>query len=140
MKRLIRSLYLNKRLFAILIILAVLFLFSFFVPNLFGTLKLLFYALLILVCFDAFLLYQNRKGMQASRLLPDKLSNGDENDITIRIQNTYRFKASIKIIDELPIQWQRRDFRIFSILEPSRKKHSIIKCGPRNVENTTLGI
>ncbi|MEZ4794448.1 MAG: DUF58 domain-containing protein [Flavobacteriaceae bacterium] len=122
MKRLIRSLYLNKRLFAILILLAVLFLFSFFVPNLFGTLKLLFYALLILVCFDAFLLYQNRKGMQASRLLPDKLSNGDENDITIRIQNTYRFKASIKIIDELPIQWQRRDFRIFSILEPSKEK------------------
>jgi uncharacterized protein (DUF58 family) len=43
-------------------------------------------------------------------MLPEKFSNGDKNDVTIYTENNYRFNVSIKIIDEVPEQFQMRDF------------------------------
>jgi uncharacterized protein (DUF58 family) len=40
----------------------------------------------------------------------DRLSNGDENVVTIDITNEYTFKAAVRIIDEIPVQFQKRDF------------------------------
>lgn len=60
--------------------------------------------------------------MEAKRILPDKLSNGDNNDIYIEVINRYRFNTSIRAIDELPIQWQIRDFEITSILKSGQEK------------------
>ena len=48
--------------------------------------------------------------MEASRTLPRKLSNSDLNPISIRFRSKYAFKTYISIIDELPIQFQKRDF------------------------------
>ena len=84
--------------------------------------KLLFYLLLGIFVFDIFLLYRNRTGIQAQRLLPEKLSNGDDNSIEIKVVNRFQFKTSVKIIDELPIQWQIRDFKIEAILNASEEK------------------
>ncbi len=58
---------------------------------------------------DGFLLY-TRNGIRAKRILPDKLSNSDHNPISIKIDNTYTFKTYLEIIDELPVQFQKRDF------------------------------
>lgn len=122
MKAFLKRFYLSKRLFAILLSLVLLFVVSFFFPGLFETLKLLFYAIVILVIFDAFLLFRLKNGIIAQRILPDKLSNGDENDIKIEIYNAYRFPLLLKIVDELPIQWQSRDFEIYSQLKSGEEK------------------
>ena len=102
--------------------LAVLFVASYFFQELFDVVKLLFYLLLVLFAFDVTLLYRNKTGIQAERLLPEKLSNGDDNSIEIKIVNRFQFKTSVKIIDELPIQWQIRDFKIEAILNISEEK------------------
>lgn len=44
--------------------------------------------------------------------MPEKLSNGDENAIHIIIKNFYTFAIRAKIIDEIPFQFQVRDFSI----------------------------
>ncbi len=48
----------------------------------------------------------------AARITPEKMSNGDENPIEISIRNDYTFKTTIKIIDEIPVQFQIRDLSI----------------------------
>lgn len=121
MRKFLKSLYLSRRFFLALFGIAILFVFAFVMPNLFGIVKLLFWILVGALLFDILLLYRNKTGIQADRVLPEKLSNGDDNDIAIILVNRYQFKASIKIIDELPIQWQRRDFKIERIIKPSQE-------------------
>ncbi len=48
--------------------------------------------------------------MEAKRILPQKLSNSDLNPIRIQFDTYYPFKTNISLIDELPQQFQKRDF------------------------------
>lgn len=50
--------------------------------------------------------------MSAERIAPEKLSNGDENPITVTLRNFYTFAVSVKVIDEIPFQFQVRNFEI----------------------------
>ncbi len=102
--------------------LAILFVISYFIEDLYGVSKLLFFILIIAFLFDILLLYRNKTGIQTTRILPEKLSNGDGNSIHITVTNRFLFKTKIKIIDELPIQWQIRNFKIESVLKPSEEK------------------
>ncbi len=61
---------------------------------------------------DFLLLFNHKNGVQAQRILPEKLSNGDENPVKIDVKNNYFFKINTKIIDEIPFQFQKRDFLI----------------------------
>ncbi len=122
MKRFLKSLYLTQRFFVVFFSIAILFVFAFFAPGLFGPIKILFYVLLGAIIFDILLLYRNKTGIQAERLLPEKLSNGDDNTIDIKLVNRYQFLVSLKIIDELPVQWQRRDFKLETLLNSSEEK------------------
>jgi len=73
------------------------------------------YLLLVLVSFlflDILILFLAKTGIEASRIAPEKLSNGDENPIGIDIKNYYTFPITAKIIDEIPEQFQVRNFEI----------------------------
>ncbi len=95
--------------FAALGFCVVLFLLNFFFAWL-GDIPAIAFGLLILVFFtDVFILYRKKKGVDASRLCPKRLSNGDENPISIDIKNSYAFTLSVKVIDEVPHQFQLRD-------------------------------
>ena len=61
----------------------------------------------------------SRKGLMAKRILPEKFSNSDENEIIIQLKNSHLFVLSVVIIDELPIQFQKRDFFRKTKVEPS---------------------
>ncbi|HZH70211.1 MAG TPA: DUF58 domain-containing protein [Flavobacteriaceae bacterium] len=122
MKNFLKNLYLEKRFFTVLLVIAILFVTAFFFENLFWLAQFLFYGFLIVTLLDIWLLFRNKKGISASRKLPEKLSNGDENVIEIHLINHNSFTATLKIIDELPVQWQIRDFLITSEIEPSEEK------------------
>ena len=69
---------------------------------------------------DIFLLW-HRRAVTAGRQLSTRFSNGDENPVTISIESTYPFPVRIEVIDELPFQFQQRDFSsLFSASSPSR--------------------
>ena len=89
---------------------AALFVLSFFVPLFFTiALALLVFTGLAVVT-DAVLLY-SRKGMRAERTLAERLSNGDENGVAIQFFNTYPFAVRCIVIDELPFQFQARNWK-----------------------------
>jgi uncharacterized protein (DUF58 family) len=115
-KQFYKSLFFTQRFFIVLIALVVLFLVAFQFPRTFGYLQFACYLSLLMLVIDIVLLYKSRKGIEASRQLPDKLSNGDDNPITITLRNKYAFPIHATIIDELPIQFQKRDFEIEATL------------------------
>ena len=61
---------------------------------------------------DGMFLFNTRRGIEAQRFLPEKLSNGDENQVNIIIKNNYFYKIEVRIIDEIPFQFQKRDFSV----------------------------
>lgn len=76
----------------------------------------------IIVVIDLLLLYRNRNGIEAERHLPERLSNGDENRIQFTISNRYVFGITAEVIDELPEQFQLRNFRFDLKLNPAEKQ------------------
>ncbi len=72
---------------------------------------------LVLTAVDGLILFINKEGINAQRILPEKLSNGDENSVKVDIRNNYNFNINTKIIDEIPFQFQKRDFLIKKDIE-----------------------
>lgn len=130
MKHLIKHIYLEKRFFVLFFGIVILFVTVYFFQNLLWIAKLLFFCLMICFIIDIWLLFRNKKGIYANRVLPEKLSNGDDNSIVILISNSHTFTCEIKIIDELPVQLQIRDFIIQSTLKPAEEKQLTYKLRP----------
>lgn len=118
--KLLRALYLNNRLFQILILLIALFVIGYFFEILLIPAKVLFVLFVALIITDMLLLFSSAKGILTRRFTPEKLSNGDDNMIRIYIENFYPFAISTRIIDEIPHQFQRRDISFFMEI-PSRE-------------------
>lgn len=109
MLRFLKSLYLHQRFFVVTFTLAAGFLFSYWFGWLYPILWLLTIIFLLIVMADVIALYKSR-GITAERILPEKFSNSDENEVQVMLQNYYGFKANVEIIDEIPVQFQKRDF------------------------------
>ncbi|MGB0523584.1 MAG: DUF58 domain-containing protein [Flammeovirgaceae bacterium] len=108
--QLIRSLYTNSRLYLSLSITIFLCLVGFAYPIFFVIAQPILLCILVLALVDLLLLYRLRQGIEAQRFCPEKLSNGDENELFIQLKNHYRFLIQATIIDEVPHQFQVRDF------------------------------
>lgn len=108
--KLIKGLYIHERFFQAIALVAVVFLVSFWFPVLYSVAWILFLILMTLFVVDIFLLFRFKNGLHARRVLSQKFSNSDENPVPITLENKYPFDISVKIIDELPVQFQKRDF------------------------------
>ncbi|UJH66883.1 DUF58 domain-containing protein [Allomuricauda sp. SCSIO 65647] len=122
MRRIFKHTYLRQRFFIVLITIVLGFLASFMVKDVFGAFKILFYLFVLLLIIDLLLLYGSKGQLVGKRLVPDKLSNGDENQIEIELSNEYLFPIGVKIIDEIPFQFQKRDFGLQSHLVSAESK------------------
>jgi uncharacterized protein (DUF58 family) len=100
---------------------AILFFISFWFNWLFSITAVLFYILIILVLIDITALF-TVSGLYADRLLPDKFSNGDNNVVQLTLDNLYAFKLKLQIIDEIPVQFQKRDFLVQVALNAKQSK------------------
>ncbi|MCT8339781.1 DUF58 domain-containing protein [Flavobacteriaceae bacterium TK19130] len=105
----LKSIYLTPRFFYALTAISILFLLSYWFPSLYGITWLLVLGLVLLLLFESIMLYAS-KGLTGERRLPDRFSNSDVNPVSISLQNSYAFNLHISIIDELPVQFQKRDF------------------------------
>jgi uncharacterized protein (DUF58 family) len=77
------------------------------------TVSIVFFLIIILFfIFDIIILFSVKTGIEASRIAPERFSNGDENPVKINISNFYLFSIQTKIIDEIPFQFQIRNFEI----------------------------
>ncbi|MBB5635898.1 uncharacterized protein (DUF58 family) [Pedobacter cryoconitis] len=123
------DLFLDKRLFAGLGLCVSLFLFTFFLPWL-GDLPYICFGVLVLLIFiDLGLLFRG-KGVFLRRDLPERLSNGDENELHIYVENFFGFPVTIGIIDEIPFQFQKRDLWFKSNLKTREQQTITYKLRP----------
>jgi uncharacterized protein (DUF58 family) len=129
--KLLRSIYFHSRFFIIGLLVMSLFLIAVFVPQ---AETIAFFALGIyggLIITDLAMLFSSRKGVEAERIMAARFSNGDENPVRIRLKNHYKHKINLRVIDELPPQFQIRDFNyMVKNLAPGQGKEFSYKLRP----------
>ena len=108
------------------------FVISFFFPALGEIPKISFQVFLLLVLLDYFFLFFFGKRPSAVRIISERLSNGDENKIVLRIKNEFSFPVNIQIIDELPEQFQIRDFKRSAYFKSKEQQKFIYTLRPVN--------
>lgn len=110
--KLLKSLYINNFFFYSLLGVVGLFVFAFIFPALYNAVWYLLLVLSTFLILDILILFFTKSGIDGTRMMSEKLSNGDDNEIKISIKNYYTFPISIKIMDEIPFQFQIRNFEI----------------------------
>lgn len=100
----------HKQLYIYMAIVSVSFLLSFWFSSIYAIAWMLTTVIIVILVIDLLMLYGSKKTIKARRLLPDKFSNSDQNPVPITITNSYNFKTFCDVIDELPLQFQKRDF------------------------------
>ncbi len=66
---------------------------------------------------DLLLLFATRDPVSGKRTAGKRFSNGDDNPVWLHIESRYPFKTRVTIIDEIPHQFQVRDFKLELDLE-----------------------
>jgi len=121
--RVIRAIYTQFRLYAVSSLIIILFVLGQFIDPLFFVAKILLLFCILLLIFDAVLLFFTKRQLVLSRrILPEKLSNGDENKVAIYLTNNHFFRLHIQVIDEIPPQFQIRDFVVRMVLKPKEEQ------------------
>ncbi len=116
--------YIQSRFFYAGIGIVVLFALSYFIPVLFNIAQLSILVLILLFLLDLLIIFIGKNNIEATRILPDKFSNGDKNLIELNINNNYLISIHLEIIDEIPEQFQVRDFKLKDTI-PSRKSKTV---------------
>ena len=110
MKSPVKSTYLNNSFFVSLGLLCVLFIFAHIWDFLFFPSVVVLGVFVCLLIVDGLMLFSSNSGVESSRIISDRFSNGDENEVVIEVENRYPFNVNVEIIDEVPVQFQKRDF------------------------------
>lgn len=114
-RRYIGDLFISKRWYLLMGGCVILLLVSFFVTPLFHPIVVATKAIIYLTIVDYFLLFvrgiRTKNGIKAVREVPARFSIGETNEVTLNISNTYPFRTRVTIIEELPDQFQERNFR-----------------------------
>lgn len=120
--RFLKSLYLTNRFFIALAICVLGFFVCFIFDEYYYLMQIIFGVVVVFFLLDIVTVYRIKKGIIASRNCPDRLSNGDQNTISITVTNKYTFPARIKIVEEVPFQFQKRDLSFNMTLGAERSE------------------
>jgi uncharacterized protein (DUF58 family) len=88
-----------------------LFILAFFIPVLQQVAEIMLLCLSIAVVLDFITVFSGNKPITASRICADRFSNGDENKVSIRLINRRPYNVRLEMIDELPVQFQQRNWK-----------------------------
>src|ERR1700738_1120554 len=110
-KKFLKPLFFSRRFYLLLVSIIFLFIISNWFSFLFPVAEILLIFLTGLLLLDYLVLFAGKKTMEAERIVPARFSNGDENKVGIVLTNHYPFPVLASIIDEVPIQFQKRDFK-----------------------------
>lgn len=112
------DLFFTARFFLCWGLITVLFVTAYFFAAILIIAKAFAILLAILSFLDLGMLFFTKHKIIAHRLVNDLLSNAEENDIRISVRSDFRIPLKISLIDELPVQFQKRDFLIERSLPP----------------------
>ncbi len=113
----------TKRLYWVILFLILYFILAFSFPVLYAAGVGLLWLLLMLLLMDSIFLMRHKKPINAWRVPRYKrLSNGDVNTLTLHVQSFYAFKVNVDLVDELPHQFQIRNFKLSTQLDPKQER------------------
>ena len=95
-----------------------LFVISFWVQPLYPVAQALFVLALALVLLDILLLFNRRVDLLCERKLPKVFNLGDPNTVRLKLENQSGLLLFINLVDELPFQFQERDFGLRLRMKP----------------------
>ena len=122
MTKVLKNIYLTNRFFFLFGGIILVFVLSFPYEIIFPLAQTLFVLASTLVVVDSFLLFNRSARVKCRRRLPKLFSLGDENVVKLELHNQSKQMFNLKIIDELPFQFQKRDFKISLALKPNEQK------------------
>ncbi|HMO61549.1 MAG TPA: DUF58 domain-containing protein [Ferruginibacter sp.] len=111
-KKYIGHLFFSNRFYAALGGVIVLYVLAFFVPPVLFIPQVAGYSLLLLSLADYIFLFILGKPPAAKRIMAERFSNGDDNKVQLQVANMMPFAIVMEIIDELPVQFQQRNWRL----------------------------
>ena len=120
--QLLRQLFFERRLYWLLAGIAFIFLVSYWVEILYPVGFVCLWVLGFLVVVDFIFLFRLKEGIKAARILPEKFSNSDFNSVNVTIKNNYSRQIKTFILDEIPVQFQKRDFGFGDSVEKDEEK------------------
>jgi uncharacterized protein (DUF58 family) len=126
----LRGLYFTRRFWVLLWAMAAGCLLGYFWPAWFVLARMGVLAVALLTGVDIFLLFRPRPGVAASRDAPERLSNGDENPVRLTVENRYPFPVTARLIDEIPDQFQKRDFALEASLPAGARQEAVYTLRP----------
>ena len=123
MKKTYFALFFTTRLYILLGSNAMLFVLAYFFPVLYTLALIMVGALGFLLLLDLLSLFATGPDpLTISREMAQRFSNGDDNIVTVKLGNRYRFPVTVTILDELPFQFQLRDFCKMTVLKPGEQR------------------
>lgn len=126
----LKALYLRNRLFQLAGLLIFVFILGFFIPLFFTIGEFGLYLLLAFLVVDGVLLFRFKNPLIAERICAEKFSNGDENEVKIILEHLYPQSMNLRVIDELPNQFQQRDSKFDLTLKPRAVKNIVYQLRP----------
>lgn len=102
------GIFLKNRLFVLLGLIILIYLFSYSYPSLLRVGNILVFVLLSLLIIDILFLFYVKAKIGIARIVYPKLSLGDHQKINYRIDNDSNFNLNGELVDELPYQFQHR--------------------------------
>lgn len=115
--RIYRETYLTNRIFYGLGLVILLFCAGYVETWIMWIATISFALILILALIDLYLNFRNKEPVSAKRESTKVFSLFDENPITLTLENKGFEKWNIRVIDEIPLQFQNRDFEIITRLD-----------------------
>lgn len=131
--------FLTRRFYLVAILTILLICSGYLWAPLFSAGKLVLFLFVVILLADGIMLYY-RRNIRATRHCADRFSNGDDNPVRIRLENSYPFKVDLDVIDEIPVVFQERNISFKLSLEAGQSKVLEYKLRPtkRGVYNFGL--
>ena len=103
--------YFTRLFYTIGAVIIALFILAFFFSFLQQVATIAFLYLCTTVILDFIIVFAGNRSISAKRLCADRFSNGDDNRVTIELANHRPYKVRFDVIDELPVQFQQRNWK-----------------------------
>lgn len=124
--------FVSRNFYAAVALCALLFVASYFLPWLQWIAFASFMVLVALSLVEYFVLFFNNKSFHVTRILPVRLSNGEENKVVWHLKNEFNFPVYVQLIDEWPVQLQMRNHKLHLSISPRKSVRVSQKLKPVN--------
>ncbi|HTF82173.1 MAG TPA: DUF58 domain-containing protein [Cytophagales bacterium] len=127
-----RSVFVKYRFFYLYFIVMAMYVLAYLVGALLPFANIAFVLATLFVIFDFFTLFRIKAHIQGQRKVHDVLSLNDANKVEIWLSNTSSRTLSVEVVDELPEQLQKRDYRYKTKILPGHTAEHHIFIEPKS--------